>query len=79
MVKKLNKKKLNKKHCSHDAWELFFYLIFFTITIFIIIFFMYVVPCVLLKKIYNNYKIMVKKLNKKHCSQASLVRRGLVA
>ena len=32
---------------------------------------MYVVPCVLLKKIYNNYKIMVKKLNKKHCSQAS--------
>ena len=29
---------------------------------------MYVVPCVLLKNIYNNNKIIVKKLNKKHYS-----------
>ena len=31
----------------------------------IIRFFMYVVPRVLLKKLYNNTKIMVKNLNKK--------------
>ena len=38
-----------------------FYLIFNHYFI-IIIFFMYVVPWVLLKKLYNNDKIMVKKL-----------------
>ena len=63
-------KKLNKKHCSHDAykqWEQSFYLIFFTIILVLYIFY----ACGslrIIEKIYNNTKIMVKKLNKKHCS-----------
>ena len=46
-------KKINKKHCSHDAykqWEHCFLFIFFTIILplfYYYIFFMYVVPCAL--------------------------------
>ena len=73
MVKKIKIKELNKKQCSHDAWEKWFFIYvplthFFYHYFIIIIFFMYVVACVLLKKIYNNnriivIKIKIKKLN----------------
>ena len=67
---KIMVKKLHKQHCSHDAykqWEQCFYLILFTIILVLYIFYACGSLCII-EKIYNNNKIMVKKINKKDCS-----------
>ena len=51
MVKKINRKKLNKKQCSHDAWEQCFLLIFFIIiNFYYYIFYVCFSLCVIEKK-----------------------------
>ena len=48
-----------------------FYLIFFTLILVLNIFYACGSLCII-EKIYNNTNIMVKKLNKKHCSHCLL-------
>ena len=62
MVKKIKKKNEIKINVSMTHGTNGFLFNFFYHYFIIIIFFMYVFACVLLKKIYNNNKIMVKKI-----------------
>ena len=52
---------------AYKQWEQCFYLILFTIILVLYIFYACGSLCII-EKIYNNNKIMVKKINKKHCS-----------